>query len=314
MPQAINDTIPAFMPAGDDRLVVLGEAPAPEPEPGELLLAVEAYSVNRGETFLLESGRENWRPGQDVAGRVLRAAADGLGPAEGTRVVGHAPQGGWATQVAVPTGAVATLPDGVSPTDAATLGVAALTALRLLRATGDLASRRVLLTGASGGVGHFLVEMAAARGALLTAVTRSPERGERLLALGAEAVVHDVADAEGPFDLILESVGGPTLETALTKAGVGATVMWFGQAGREPATLDLMSVIGVAPYASMIPWTYWRTGASDADDLATLVRLVDQGHLHPEIGVCEDWAKTPEVLAAVRDRQVRGNAVLTVGA
>jgi NADPH:quinone reductase len=307
-------SIPAFVPSPDaPARTVFGEAPEPALASDEALVAVEAYSINRGETFLLEAPRDGWRPGQDVAGRVERAAADGTGPPAGARVVAHVPSGGWATHVAAPTGALAALHDDVAATTASTLGVAGLTALRLLRAAGTVASRRVLLTGASGGVGHFVVELAAAQGALVTAVSSSPERGERLLALGAAEVVTDVEAAEGPFELVLESVGGASLTAALARTAPHGTVIWFGQASREPATIDFFSVMPAAPYASIQPWTYWRTGASDADDLATLVRLVAAGHLHPEVGLVADWRQTPDALIALRERRVRGNAVLTVG-
>jgi NADPH:quinone reductase-like Zn-dependent oxidoreductase len=310
---ADNATIPAFLPDPDaPARVVLGEAPAPQPQPSEALVAVEAYSVNRGETFLLERPRDGWRPGQDVAGRVERAAADGSGPPAGTRVAAHVPGGGWAARVAAPTDAVAPLPDEVDATAASTLGVAGLTALRLVRAAGALAGRRLLITGASGGVGHFVVDLAAAQGALVTAVSASAERGERLLALGAAEVVTDVGDADGRFDVIMESVGGASLEEAATLLAPHATLLWFGQASREPATLDFFALLPRSPYASIVPWTYWRTGASDGDDLATLVRLVAAGRLHPEIGVLEDWRRTPDVLTAILERRVRGNAVLTV--
>jgi NADPH2:quinone reductase len=307
-------SIPAFVPAPDaPARTVLGEAPEPEPAPDEALVAVEAYSINRGETFLLETPRDGWRPGQDVAGRVERAAADGSGPLAGTRIVAHVPGGGWAARVAAPTKALAVLPDNVAATTASTLGVAGLTALRLLRTAGSVAGHRVLLTGASGGVGHFVVELAAAQGALVTAVSSSPERGERLLALGAAEVVADVEAAEGPFELVLESVGGASLTAALARTAAHGTVIWFGQASREPATIDFFTVMPKAPYVSIQPWTYWRTGASDADDLATLVRLVAAGHLHPELGLVADWRETPDALIALRERRVRGNAVLTVG-
>src|SRR5919201_2957968 len=83
-------SMPAFVPAADARArTVLGEVPEPEPAADEALVAVEAYSINRGETFLLEHPRDGWRPGQDVAGRVERAAADGSGPRAGARVVAH---------------------------------------------------------------------------------------------------------------------------------------------------------------------------------------------------------------------------------
>jgi NADPH:quinone reductase-like Zn-dependent oxidoreductase len=306
-------SIPAFVPAPDaPARTVLGEAPEPSPAPDEALVAIEAYSLNRGEIFLLDAPRDGWRPGQDVAGRIERAAADGSGPPAGTRVVAHVPSGGWAQRVAAPTNALAPLPDDVAATTASTLGVAGLTALRLLRSAGNVAGKRVLLTGASGGVGHFVVELAAGQGALVTAVSSSPERGERLLALRAAEVVADVKAAEGPFELVLESVGCTSLTAALSRLAPGGKLIWFGQASREPGTLDF-SVAAGAPFASIELFIYWRTGASDADDLATLVRLVAAGHLHPELGLVADWHGTPDALIALRDRRVRGNAVLTVG-
>ena len=306
-------SMPAFVPApAAPGRTVLADVAEPEPAADEALVAVEAYSINRGEIFLLEAPRDGWRPGQDVAGRVERAAADGSSPPPGTRVVAHPPSGGWASQVAVRTDALAAIPDDVPATTASTLGVAGLTALRLLRSAGSVAGKRVLLTGASGGVGHFVVELAAAQGALVTAVSSSPERGERLLALGAAEVVADVEAAEGAFELVLESVGGASLTTALSRLAPRGKLIWFGQASREPGTLHF-SVAGAAPFASIELFIYWRTGASDADDLATLVRLVAAGHLHPEIGLVTDWHETADALIALRERRVRGNAVLTVG-
>jgi NADPH:quinone reductase-like Zn-dependent oxidoreductase len=310
--QTMRALVPA--PAGSGRLVDLADVPEPVAAPDQALIAVEAFSINRGEVFLLEAPRAGWRPGQDIAGRVLRAAADGSGPEEGARVVAHAPEDGWAARAAVATDRIAALPDAVGIEQAATLGVAPLTALRLLRAAPNLGGRRVLLTGAAGGVGHFVVELAAAQGAAVTAVAASPERGARLLELGAADVVTRVEDAEAGFDLVLESVGGASLAAAVTKAAPGATVLWFGQAGGEPVTLDFFAVVAAAPYVRIVPFSYWRTGASDAEDLATLVRLVAGGRLHPEIGRVEDWAQTDALLAALRDRRLRGNAVLTVSA
>jgi NADPH2:quinone reductase len=307
-------SMPAFVPAAEAQgRTALEQVPEPAPGLDEALVVVEAYSVNRGELFLLDAPRDGWRPGQDVAGHVERTAADGSGPAQGTRVVAHVPAGGWAPLVAAPTNALAILPDEVSAPSASTLGVAGLTALRLLRTAGTVAGKRVLLTGASGGVGHFVTEMAAAQGALVTAVSSSPERGERLVALGADEIVGKVDDAEGPFDVILESVGGRSLEAALARLAPRGTLIWFGQASREPATMDFFTVAGPATLATIVPFIYWRIGASDADDLATLVRMVAGGHLHPEVGVTADWRETPDVLVALSERRVRGNAVLTLG-
>jgi NADPH:quinone reductase-like Zn-dependent oxidoreductase len=76
--------------------------PVRDPElASEALVRVEAFSVNRGETFLLEKPPDGWRPGKDIAGLVVRAAADGSGPAAGQRVVGHPPAAGWAEHACV---------------------------------------------------------------------------------------------------------------------------------------------------------------------------------------------------------------------
>src|SRR6266545_3924437 len=112
--------------------VGLADVDEPRAGPDEAVVEVEAYSVNRGETFLLEHPRDGWRPGKDVAGRVVVAAADGSGPAVGARVVGHPESGGWAERVAVPTTALTELPANLLAEIAAPLPLAGLTALRLL--------------------------------------------------------------------------------------------------------------------------------------------------------------------------------------
>jgi NADPH2:quinone reductase len=296
----------AFVPSSDSPArVALAAVSDPEPRADQAVVAVEAYSINRGETFLLEAPRDGWRPGQDVAGRVVAPAADGSGPTAGARVVGHAWDGGWAERVPIATDALVELPESIDAVTAATLPLAGLTALRLLRAAGPLAARRVLLTGASGGVGHFVVELATAQGAHVIAVSR---RGERLRALGAE-VVERVEDAEGPFDVVLESVGGATLEAALAKLDARGTLLWFGQASRQPATLDFFAL---PTRARVQRFAYWPHDEPDRVDLAALVELVAAGHLHPEVGLVADWRETPDALVALSRRDVRGNAVLTV--
>ncbi|SEG55993.1 NADPH:quinone reductase [Actinacidiphila yanglinensis] len=304
----------ALVATGDaQRSVVVEEVPEPRPGPDVALVRVAAFSVNRGETFQLERPRAGWRPGKDVAGVVVRAARDGSGPGAGTRVVGHPPQAGWAELAAVPTASLAALPEPVTATTAAALPLAGLTALRLVRTAGPLVGRRLLLTGASGGVGHYVVELAAAAGARVTAVTGSAERGRRLLELGAREIVHEVADAEGPFDLVLESVGGKSLPTALARLAPRGTLVWFGQASRVPVTLDFFDFFSGPESAVLRHFHYEHFDTPFGQDLATLVDLVDRGRLHPEIGLVADWADTASVLDRLRERQVRGNAVLTVG-
>ncbi|MBR7831831.1 zinc-binding dehydrogenase [Actinospica durhamensis] len=303
----------AMIATGDPAASVeLAEVEEPRLRPDEALVKVEAYSVNRGETFLLEAPPPGWRPGKDIAGLVVQAAADGSGPAVGRRVAGHPAQAGWAEYVAVPTGSLAELPDEVDSVTAAALPLAGLTALRLLRVAGAVTGRRILITGASGGVGHYFVELAAAAGALVTAVTGSAERGRRLLELGAAEIVHEVAAASGPFDLVLESTGGPNLAAAASKLAPRGTLVWFGQASRTPATLNFFDFLYGPTSAVIRHFSYADFDTPYGEDLATLVRLVAAGRLHPEIGLTADWAGTAEVLDRLRGRAIRGNAVLTI--
>ena len=287
-----------------------------EPADDEAVVAVEAFSVNRGEAMILngaygvaaEAGR---RLGQDVAGRVIRAAADGSGPAVGSRVVGHPEGGGWAEEVAVPTSKLAVLPDAVGSVTAAALPLAGLTALRLVRLAGTVVGKRALLTGAGGGVGHYLVELLAGAGAEVVAVTSDAERGARLRELGAAEVVKGAAEARGEFELIFEGVGGAEFGAALAKGGGGVTVLWYGQASLEAVSIDFFRTIPQTPF-TVKHFPHWVSETSDGEDLATLVRLVAEGRLHPEVGVVADWAETGWVLEELYGRRVSGNAVLGV--
>lgn len=297
----------AFLPTGPNA-IALTETADVEQGPGEVLIEVAAYSPNRGETFQLENPRANWRPGKDIAGRIV-ATVDG-GPAVGSRVVAHVPHSGWAEYVSAALSQVAVLPDEVSYQQAAALPLAGLTALRLLRRAGAVIGQRILLTGASGGVGHYFTELAAAAGASLTAVVSSPARGERLRELGADTIVYDVADAAGPYDVVLDSVGGDSLPVALSKVKAGGQLIWFGQVSRTPVELDFFSLFNGPENARLDHFHY--TDGDDAADLATLVRLVATGRLHPELGRIEDWTRTADVIDDLRNRRVRGNAVLTL--
>ncbi|GGY01059.1 zinc-binding dehydrogenase [Streptomyces hiroshimensis] len=297
-----------LIPTGDaTRPVAFAEVPRPVPEPDEVLVKVEAFAPNRGETFLLESPRPGLLPGKDIAGLVVQAAADGSGPGVGARVVGHPALGGWAEYAAVPTHSLAVLPDSIDSVRAAALPLAGITALRLLRTAGSAAGRRILLTGASGGVGDYVTELAVGAGAEVTAVTATPVRGERLEELGAQ-VVHDVAAAQGPFDIVLESTGGADLPIALSKVRPGGLLVWFGQASRRPVTLDFFELFKGPERVTIRHFHY--AGAPYGPDLAALVRLVERGRLHPEIGRIADWAETAGTLVDLRERRIRGKAVL----
>src|SRR3954449_4875625 len=184
---------------GGPEPVAISEVAEPEPKPNEALVDVHAFSLNRGELRLFQARPEGWRPGQDIAGTVLRAAADGSGPASGTRVVGLCDWHGWAERAAVPSHRLAPIGDTVSFAAAAALPVAGLTALRTLRHGAPLLAKRVLITGAAGGVGNLAVQLAANSGARVTAVVGSAERAKVLDGFGAAEIVTAIEQAQGRF-------------------------------------------------------------------------------------------------------------------
>jgi NADPH:quinone reductase-like Zn-dependent oxidoreductase len=287
--------------------------PEPEPAPTEALVAVRAFSINRGELRSLRNAEPGWRPGQDVSGVVLTPAADGSGPAVGTRVVALLDEFGWAERAAVPVHRMAELPDSVGFAAAATLPIAGLTALRTLRYGGSLLGRRVLITGATGGVGHLAVQLAARSGACVTAVASRTESAAGLAALGAAEMVQDIDKAQGRFALVLESVGGASLEGAVKRLEPGGTVVVFGNSSGEPSTLSFGD-FGEAQNARLQTFFSFTAEPEDrfAPDLALLVSLVADGSLKPRIGVERSWREIVPVLTDLRERRVSGKAVLLV--
>jgi NADPH2:quinone reductase len=286
------------------------EVPPPAPAANEALVGVRAFAVNRGELTLVQRRGDGWQPGQDVAGEVLQAAADGTGPQVGERVAGLAEWHGWAEQAVVPSHRLAVVPDGVDLALAAALPMAGTTAANLVREGGPLLGARVLITGASGGVGHIAVQLAALGGADVTAVA-SPERAEALRGYGARDVVGDPAETEGPFELVLESVGGASLDAALARVAPGGTVIVFGNSSREPATFDFIAFFG---HEEATVRTYFsaRHEADAGQHLRMLLDLVAAGRLHVEIGFRDNWDALNEAMDGLSERRFAGKAVLTI--
>src|SRR5690606_28391046 len=137
---------------------------------------------------------------------------------------------GWAEYVAVGAESVCVVPDDIDIELAATLPVAGITALRILEWGGNLLGRRVLITGAAGGVGGFATSMAIHAGADVTAVI-SQGRGDLPHSPNID-VVAKIEEAEGRFDLIMESVGGDSLATAMRKVAPNGTVVTFGNSSQ----------------------------------------------------------------------------------
>jgi NADPH:quinone reductase-like Zn-dependent oxidoreductase len=290
--------------------VELREVADPQPAPNEALVEVRAFSLNRGELRLFQIRTEGWRPGQDIGGVVLRPAADGSGPAAGTRVVALTDNAGWAERAAVPAHRMAVLPDNVLLEEAAALPVAGLTALRTLRHGAPLLGKRVLVTGAAGGVGHMAVQIAARSGARVTAVIGGLERGRHLR--GTDEIVEGIDKVQGRFALILESAGGSSLAAAIARIEAKGTIVVFGNSSGDPTPFSFRN-LAEHPNARIQGFSYFTSEAEDrfAPDLALLAWLVADGSLKPHL-VEHSWRELARIGPLLRDRQIRGKAVFHI--
>jgi NADPH:quinone reductase-like Zn-dependent oxidoreductase len=299
----------------DPRRLLVKEVAPPEPKPGEMLVKVHAISLNRGETRMaLSQATDGYRPGWDAAGIVARAAADGSGPSVGSRIVCTNGFAGWAEYIAVPPAAAAVIPDGVSFEDAASLPVAALTARRALQLGGALQGRRVLVSGASGGVGTFALQLAHLQGAKVVAAIRSDAQENFVRRLGAvEVGIGDnLSGAEkfGPYDLILESVGGQSLAAALGVLAPGGTCVLLGASSGSQTNFDAAKfrVGGTTLYGLVMGYEFQREPPGIG--LAELLGLVATGKLRPEITVRGKVSDIADVAARLIARGFVGKAVL----
>ena len=289
----------------------LAEANEPNCNANEALVAVHATSLNRGELRLLNIRPDGWIPGQDVVGTVERAAADGSGPAGGARIAALADQAGWAERVAIPTDRLAVLPDGVSFASAATLPVAGTTALRTLRHGGDLAGQRVLITGASGAVGRFQIQIAREQGASVTTIAAARHHDD-LRHLGAEHVVESIELAEGPFSLITESVGGKSLAEAIERVAPGGTIVMFGSSSGELTPVGFRQFVPGHEGARLQTFAYYTSGSAIGADIAWLLGSVAAGRLETRVAMTMPWTDIGQAMDALRQRSFSGKAVLTL--
>ena len=291
---------------------------APVPSRGEALVRVAALSLNRGEVRRALSAEPGWRPGWDFAGTVEQSAADGTGPKAGARVVGLLSSGAWAELVTVGADRVAELPAEVTFAQASTLPIAGLTALHVVGLGGSLLGRRALVTGASGGVGHFAVQLVKLSGGTAVALVRQEPHAEFVRGAGADLVLigEDASDAapHGPFDLIADSVGGRTLATALESISVGGLCVNFGSSQPGLPAIDMHRFFltgGARIYGFALSHELRKDRASRG--LARLGALVAAGKVRPHIAVEDDWTKIGEVAQFLIDRRFVGKAVLRIG-
>ena len=303
-------------PSSNERLAIKS-VPLAAANRDEVTVRVRAISLNRGEVNrAVRSAEPGWRPGWDFAGAIEATTADGDGPSVGTRVVGLLPSGAWAETIRVPKDAVAALPDSVTDAQAATLPVAGLTALHALRQGGLLLGRKVLIDGASGGVGHLACQLAAASGAIVYGHVRNAKFQQMVAEWCGDRtiVAPDLVAAApmGPFHLILDSVGGSALGAALGMLRGDGTCVTFGVSESPNATFDSAAFFrsGGSRLYGLVLFAELKKVEPASEGLAILAGLVARGTLQPRIEIEASWTEIGAVARQLLDRSFMGKAVL----
>jgi NADPH:quinone reductase-like Zn-dependent oxidoreductase len=327
---------------GSAERLMLREIDRPSPASGEVLVRIRATSVNpydwhnmRGEPLiarLMPGGLGLRRPalavlGCDIAGRV-EAVGEGVNEfAPGDEVFGLLEQGGFAHYVCAPRSRLARMPATASFEQAAAMPMAATTALLGLREggvhEGDADGRRVLVTGASGGVGTFAVQLAKAFGAHVTGVC-GPANVDLVRSIGADTVVdrtrtdiaRDPAAAIGrDYDLVLDCAGTlplPALRHLLAPGGRVAIVGGPGGRWLQPAGRAIGSMIGARVLGHPQVLVDTVAFAEKEAALRQLAGLVDDGRLRSVIGRRYAFDEIPAAVAFQEQGHPSGKVVIVV--
>jgi NADPH:quinone reductase-like Zn-dependent oxidoreductase len=298
-----------------DEVMRLDDAPLPEPGPGEVLIKVRAAGSNPVDWAVVRGYTAGWlesdfpiTPGWDVSGVVAALGPGAEGFAVGDEVYGMPRFPAWgrtyAEYTTAPASDLAHKPRRLDHVHAASVPLAALTAWQALTEYIRLApGQAILITGASGGVGHFAVQIAKALGAHVIA-TASARNAEFVRALGAD---HFVDYTAGPFetvvheqDAVLNTVGGDTLARSyatLKRGGVLATIT----GGLAPEHAERH---GVTAHRLLVE----PNGAH----LAHLAQLIDDGKISPFVEAVFPLADAAQLHLQGETQRTRGKLVLAV--
>lgn len=316
---------------GGPELLALREIERPPVREGDVLVRVRAAGLHVGDVFAVRgapfpvrfmSGLRRPKlgvPGFDVAGTVEAIGGRVSRFAPGDQVFGVCrwPASGACAEYAIAAeDGLARIPDGLTMDEAAALPTSASAALHGLRDAGRLAAgQRVLINGASGGLGTFAVQIARALGAEVTAVC-GPTNVELVRSLGAHHVIdytrEDFTRGSARYDLVLDNVENHSLAacrrvltptgTLLLNSGTGANGLRFLVRLVRPVLLDPFVRHRLRRYFSNP-----RTG-----DLETLAAMVVEGSLRPVIGATYPLAETADAVRAIEGGHMRGKVVVRI--
>ncbi|MFD4913030.1 NAD(P)-dependent alcohol dehydrogenase [Streptomyces virginiae] len=311
---------------GPPEVLRMEEMERPVPGRREVLVRVRAAGVDQGVWHLMAglpyavravSGLRTPRSrvrGMDVAGVVEAVGPDVTRFRPGDEVYGNC-SGSFAEYACAKEGSLAPKPVGLSFEQAAAVPVSACTALGAVRDSGQVkAGQRVLVLGASGGVGSFAVQVAKAYGAHVTGVC-STTKTDLVRSLGADEVLdytrQDPVDGTHRYDVILDIAGNrpiSRLRRALTPRGTLAIVggegggNWIGGNQRQLGAMLLTPFVGhrLRAHGTLVR----------SRDLEALTELIEAGSVTPAVDRIYPLAEVPDAIRYLRDGQVRGKVVI----
>lgn len=316
------------------------EAEAPEPTVGEhdVLVRVTAAGLNQLDERIREGGFKQILPyktpltlGHDLAGTVIHTGARVQGFRPGDEVYARPRDwriGTFAERIAVHEADLALAPKTISPVEAASLPLVALSAWQALVELGDVRpGQKVLIHAGSGGVGTIAIQLAKHLGAHV-ATTASGKNADFVRELGADVVIdHRTQDFEtlvSGYDFVLDSLGGDNLEKSLRilKPGGKAvglsgppTPKFAKAAGLNPvlrlAITALSRKIRTQAKRAEVSYEFLLMRAS-GNQLRQIAELVDAGTIRPIVGATFPFDQTPQALASLSQGGIRGKAVITM--
>jgi NADPH:quinone reductase-like Zn-dependent oxidoreductase len=293
---------------------------------GEVLVRVQAAGVDRGTWHIMAGqpylmrlgfgflGPRHRVPGMDVAGTVVATGPGVTRFATGDEVFGMA-RGSFAEYAAAREDKLARKPAALSYAQAGAFAVSGLTALQGLRDAGHLQpGQKVLVIGASGGVGSFAVQVAKVFGAEVTGVCRTAKT-DLVRALGADHVIDytqaDFADGRKRYDLIFD-IGGNTKLSRLRRALAprGTLVIAGGEGGRWTGVGRQLRALALSPLVRQRLTMFIST--CRPADLDTLRQLADSGHVTPVIDGTFPLVEAPQAIRRLHAGQARGKLAITI--
>jgi NADPH2:quinone reductase len=236
---------------GDEDVLRYEDAPVPAPGPGELLIKMEAASVNGGDLRIRQQGNSLIGPqdlpvvlGRELAGTVAAMGPEVSGFHVGQRVVTAPLEGCYVEYIVAPTARTRPLPEGVSTRQAAGIPMVFLTALWTLREAETKPGDRVLVHAGGGGVGMAAIQLAKWMGASVLTTAGTDEKCVRLLALGADEAINYTTSEFGEevmrrtggrgVDVVLDTVGADVYTGSLQVLAPGGRMVSIGRTAGEP--------------------------------------------------------------------------------